>query len=140
MDYTFIVKNSFLKHTIGSFTDELGNADIKKVENVMRANLSWYVPKSIVKDNKKIIQSVFDNIDGRTLNKEELKQKKATIPLVREDNIIEKAEIYQLVKDYYACVHNVSLKDEDISKMKISKLLDIIAEMVKFLSKQNNKK
>jgi len=143
MEYILFIKYSLLKQNIGTFTDNLGNADIKKIESTVVDNLRWGKLKDALKeeDNRKIMVSIFNEIDGRTLNKEDLRNKKTTVPLKKRDGIIEKAEIYQLVKDYYQYEERIKLSDEDVSKMKMPKLLDIFVKMYEIISSyQKNSK
>ncbi len=132
MDFDIYVKNKFLNKTMGEFTSEYKYATYNDIENIIMNNKSWYVPNSFIKKGRPIIESIFNSIDGRVLNKDQLRKKLTTTPVRHKDNLIEKAEIYQLIKDYFHCEKSIDLTNEQVSKLKIKDFLDII---VVFLEK-----
>lgn len=130
MDYRLYIKNSFLKQTIGSFTAKNDNMSCEAVQKIAEDNVSWYVPKGFVRKNSKVIQSIFNQVDGRTLNREDILSGKTKTPVVHQDGKVERAEIFQLVKDYYRCEKGQNVSEHEISNMNITKLLDIFMVMI----------
>ena len=130
MDYTLYIKNSFLKQTIGGFTSQHDNMSCETVKKLAEKNVSWYVPKGFVRKNAKVIESIFNRIDGRVLNKDALRSGKTNVPERHLDGKVEKAEIFQLVKDYYKNEKGQTLSDSEVSNMSITKLLDIFMVMI----------
>ena len=144
MNYEIFVKNDFLNQTVGQFSSNMGLLSFNDVKNLILKNTSWYINKKAVNSffekNNTRIYNIFSEIDGRTLNRDAILDKKEIIPLKRRDGYIEKQEIYQFIKDYYRCEKNIRLTDEEVSKMKLDTLLDIIVILDKIHMQSQKKK
>ena len=144
MGFDIYIKKEFLNQPIEQFTNSAGLLSKKDVCDIILANKSWYVPKSIMKkalkENDDKVTSIFNKIDGRILNNDAILDGKETVEIRRTDNLVEKQEIYQLIKDYYRENKEIRLSNEEVSKMKMSELIDIISKIYENLEKesQNN--
>ena len=144
MGFDIFIKNEFLNQSIGQFTDKMGMMSKVDICNVIVQNKSWYVSKSVMRkalaNNEDKVSSIFKKIDGRVLNSDAILDGRETTEVRRADDLLEKQEIFQLVKDYYRQEKNVRLSDEEVSKMKMSEFIEIISKMYDSLEKQDNDK
>ena len=139
MGFDIYIKKEFLNQSIGQFTDRNNMLSKKDVCDIILNNKSWYVPKGIMrkalKDNDDKVTSVFRKIDGRVLNRDAILDGKETTEIRREDNLVEKQEVFQLVKDYYR-QKGIRLSDEEVANMKMYQLIDIITKIYDELETQ----
>ena len=144
MGFDIFIKNEFLNQSIGQFTDRMGMMSKDDVCDVIVKNKSWYVSKSVMRKalaaNDDKVSSIFKKIDGRVLNRDAIFDGKESVEVRRADNLVEKQEIYQLVKDYYREKKDVRLTDEEVSKMKMSEFIEIISKMYDSLENQDKDK
>ncbi len=117
MDYKKFIKNNFLNQTIGSYSDNFCNANYQKVEKEFSNCLVWFVPRKVVTSNRQTIHTIFDHIDS----------------LKKKNGLIEKDEIYILVKQYYSEVKHQNVTDEQISQMKMSTIVDVLGYIIDHL-------
>ena len=139
MGFDIYIKKEFLNQSIGQFTDRNKMLSKKDVCDIILNNKSWYIPKGIMrkalKDNDEKVTSIFRKIDGRVLNRDAILDGKETNEIRREDNLVEKQEVFQLVKDYYR-QKGIRLSDEEVANMKMHQLIDIITKIYDELETQ----
>ena len=140
MGFDIYIKKEFLNQSIGQFTDRNNKLSKKDVCDIILNNKSWYIPKGIMrkalKNNDEKVTSIFRKIDGRVLNRDAILDGKETNEVRRLDNLVEKQEVYQLVKDYYREEKGIRISDEDVAKMKMYQLIDIITKIYDELEQQ----
>ncbi len=125
MDYNFAIKKEFLNQTIGEFASKMGKLDLAGVTKVVRDNTTWYVPSNIINRNTDKINSLFNLIDGRVLNGDDIVSGKTKTKIRRRDGLIEKQELLQFVKDYFRVEKGKIYSDQVVSGMNIAVLIDI---------------
>ena len=137
MDYTLYIKNALLKQSIGSYMEKLGKISYTDAEKIAVESLQWYVPKKIIKKKTPLMYTIFKYIDGITVNRGEGQEaeEKARYRTNRKDGYVDKEEIYQLIKDYYRYVLKSPVSNEEISEMKMTKLLDVLVAAAKEIDK-----
>lgn len=109
------IKKSFLNQSVSAFSENLGNADFNKVMSVIKNNKTILMPSKLLNNNKDAIYSVFDAISNS----------------ITQDNRVDKNEIYDFIRGYYNKVKKQEISDEQISKLRVLDLLDILLIWVK---------
>ena len=104
------IKNSFLKQSVSEFGDNIGNANFDNIVSLIDSNRTVLLSRKTLNKNKKYIYTIFDVV-GNSITK---------------DNRIDKAEIYKFIRDYYHYFKKQDLTNEQIGKMKVFDMLDLM--------------
>ena len=104
------IKNSFLKQSVSEFGDNIGNANFDDIVSLIDSNRTVLLSRKTLNKNKKYIYTIFDVV-GNSITK---------------DNRIDKAEIYEFIRDYYHYFKKQDLTNEQIGKMKVFDMLDLM--------------
>ena len=123
MDYTLFVKNSFLKTSIGDFSQNFDKTDYKGFERIVTKNTVLGMGKIAVRVCRKNVKSVFDKVDGIPIE-----TGKNTKPDVRVDGFVDKDEMYQLIKNSYESVMGEKITKDQISKLTIREAVDLVID------------
>ncbi len=129
MDFRFFFKNKFLRKTFGEFAASLENADYNKFKQTLKDNSSWYVPGIIFKTKDKIIQGLFDKIDGCGLGRD-LNGNLINNHSGNANNILELKEMYDWIKYNYKLYKGKEISDDELSKMKMSQFMEYVEDFL----------
>jgi hypothetical protein len=109
------IKKSFLNQSVSTLSDNLGNADFNKIMFVIKNNKTFLMPSKLLNNNRGTIYSVFEAVSNS----------------ITQDNRVDKNEIYEFIRGYYNKVKKQDISDEQIGKLRVLDLLDIILIWVK---------
>jgi hypothetical protein len=109
------IKKSFLNQSVSALSDNLGNADFNKIMFVIKNNKTFLMPSKLLNNNRGTIYSVFEAVSNS----------------ITQDNRVDKNEIYEFIRGYYNKVKKQDISDEQIGKLRVLDLLDIILIWVK---------
>ena len=123
MDYTFFIKKKFLNQPVNTFAQSFDKLDYRGFEKIVTRNTVLGMGAVAVKVCRKDVKSVFNSVDGLPL-----RDGTSPIPIVRKDGFVDRDEFYQLVKDSYQNVHNKELSEEELSKMTVKDVIDLVIQ------------
>jgi hypothetical protein len=109
------IKKTFLNQSVSALSDNLGNADFNKIMFVIKNNKTFLMPSKLLNNNRGTIYSVFEAVSNS----------------ITQDNRVDKNEIYEFIRGYYNKVKKQDISDEQIGKLRVLDLLDIILIWVK---------
>lgn len=114
-----LVKDSFLDQSVEEFTNENCGISYSDLDTIIKKNKSIFVPGFMVKSAResceKEIKWLFDSFDKN----------------IQQDGIVEKEEVFQIIRDYFQNVNNQQVSDEQIKKLKVLDLIDMIINYYK---------
>ena len=114
-----LVKDSFLDQSVEEFTNENCGISYSDLDTIIKKNKSIFVPGFMVKSAResceKEIKWLFDSFDKN----------------IQQDGIVEKEEVFQIIRDYFQNVNNQQVSDEQIEKLKVLDLIDMIINYYK---------
>lgn len=122
MDYTLFIKSNFLNQPIDTFAQSFDKVDYQGFEKIVVKNTVWGLGKIATKICRKSVRSVFDSVDGISL------QKSASNPsgIMRKDGFVDRDEMYQLIKDSYELIYGKKISPKELSKMTVKDAIDLV--------------
>ena len=126
MDFRLFFKNKFLRTTFGDFVNTLDNGDYSTFKRTLVKNSSWYVPASLFNKEDKIIQKLFNSIDGSSLNN----GNSDSFEYGEKNSKIESQELYDWVRYNYKQFKGKDITDEELSNMKMSEFMEYVVDFL----------
>ena len=119
MNYTIFIKNKFLMQSVNDFAQSFDSVDYSGFEKIVSSNTIFGMGKIAAKICRKSVKSVFESVDGIPL-------RNGNGVTVRKDGVVDREEMYQLIKDSYEAVHGKKITQDKLSKMTVKDAIDLI--------------
>lgn len=130
MDYTLLIKQKFLNQSVDFFAQSFDKVDYKGFEKIVSHNTFLGSGKIAIKICRKNVKSVFDSVDGITINT-------SAGSFVRKDGFVDRDEMYQLIKNSYKKVYGKEITNDLLSKMTVRNAIDLIIKSYKKIESES---
>ena len=126
MDFRLFFKNKFLRKTFGDFVNTINNGDYSTFKSTLVKNSSWYVPASLFNKEDKVIQKLFNSIDGSSLKN----GNSDSFEYGTKNSKLESQELYDWVRYNYKHFTGKDISNEELYNMKMSEFMNKVEDFL----------